>query len=121
MTTTKFEVQIRNMLHQMSPEKLHEMIDIVATSPDNMISSSDDVPDGLVTLNQAARDYDIKVTRIRNWVQRGHLEEQARLRGPGLGRILVRRLGVEQLIAHPPQRTGRPPSDVDAVLTANTT
>lgn len=68
-------------------------------------------PQLLLTLDEAAREFKVPVSTIRNWVQRGHLKTQGqRFHAPGGRRHLVDWDAVLYLILHPPKRTGRPPN-----------
>jgi hypothetical protein len=69
----------------------------------------DELPPGLITAEDAAIKYGKSASTIRTWVQRGHLEEKARLRGAAKrgGKLVISEAEIITRLAEPP-RQGRP-------------
>ena len=69
-----------------------------------------ELPEGLIDLPSAQRDYGCKADTLRSWVRRGHLTLMGRLRGasPGGGYLVVSKCELERRLAMPPNRGGRP-------------
>lgn len=74
----------------------------------------DEPPGGLIDLRTAAEKYGCSVGRLRQWVKRGHLLPQGRLkaRAPGGGVVLVDDSLVQRLLLDPP-KNGRPKTVLD--------
>ena len=68
-----------------------------------------ELPFGLIPVKEAAEKYDLKVSSIHAWIQRGHLIEKGRLRHPGKGggKVLINEMDLVSLIKNPP-KAGRP-------------
>ncbi len=61
----------------------------------------------LITLRQAAERFNITLSRLRSWCQRGHLKTRGH-RAQGRTSFVFAE-DVAELIANPPRPTGRPP------------
>ena len=74
----------------------------------------DELPEGLIDLRTAAEKYGCSVGRLRQWVKRGHLLPQGRLkaRAPGGGVVLVDASFLQRLLLDPP-KNGRPKTVLD--------
>ena len=101
------EAQIHDMVSTIAQQRKRQGRGANGHHADPPIYAPDDVPDGLVTLREAAETYGVKVGRLRNWAQRGHLTPRARMQSPGAPAILIRPGDVEEIIANPP-KAGRP-------------
>ena len=72
----------------------------------------DTLPDGLIDLPSAARKYGVKLSTIRSWVRRGHLDQAGLLKAParGGGYIVVDEAAFLRYMNSPRNRGGRPRS-----------
>jgi hypothetical protein len=75
-----------------------------------------ELPEGMIDLPKAARDYGCNIDTLRSWVRRGHLVSEGRLRGssPGGGFIVVSVAELEKHIASP-RKKGRKPRKICTV------
>lgn len=72
-----------------------------------------ELPEGLIDLPSAAREYGIQGATLRMWIQRGKLIRRGRLKAPaaGGGYVVVRKADIEYCKDHP-LKTGRKPKRV---------
>jgi hypothetical protein len=68
------------------------------------------LPPGLITLSDAAREYDLNHRTIRNWVRKGDLKVHGRLKGSakGGGFILLNEAALRVCVYLPKDKGGRP-------------
>ena len=81
-------------------------------SPDNYDPDTvyAELPEGLITLPEAARKYNVNRRTIQTWLRQNHITSKGRLRGSarGGGFVLVSEDELVRYIATP-KRIGRPP------------
>ena len=70
----------------------------------------DEVPEGLITLPDAAQKYRINIERLRGWVRYGHIRKYGKLKGPapGGGFVLLLEGAVVEWMNAPRNPGGRP-------------
>ena len=75
---------------------------------DDVIYEPGELPDGLIDLPSASKKYGIPGSTLRNWIRRGKLAAEGRLRAPaaGGGYVVVSQAGIEYCRDHP-RKTGR--------------
>ena len=68
-----------------------------------------ELPEGLIDLPSAMREYGCRRGRLDTWVQRGHLKVYGRLKGAarGGGYVVVSRTQVEERLAAKPNKSGK--------------
>ena len=68
-----------------------------------------ELPEGLIDLPSAMREYGCRRGRLDTWVQRGHLKVYGRLKGAarGGGYVVVSRTQVEERLAAEPNKSGK--------------
>ena len=59
-----------------------------------------------ITLKDAATKYDMRLTSLHNWLQRGHLTTLGRIKGPGPGGMIVIDEGELLHVLADPPKTG---------------
>ena len=69
----------------------------------------DQLPDGLITLTDAARKYGLNIGTLRTWVLLGYINKAGRLKGPARGGGFLL-LSEDEVLArvNTPRRPGRP-------------
>jgi len=90
---------------------IQSMADNGVMDLDKLVNGSHEL-DGLITTAEAATKYHITCARIHKWIARNKVHPSDR-RQPGIGHggmlLLIPEAEVAELVANPPQRTGRPP------------
>ena len=92
---------------KMSQANEDECEDFQAPGPDTVYN---ELPPGLVTISDAAREYDLNRWTIRNWVRKGALKTHGRLKGSakGGGFILINEADLQVCMYLPKDKGGRP-------------
>ncbi|MDP6714133.1 MAG: helix-turn-helix domain-containing protein [SAR202 cluster bacterium] len=111
----ELESEIRDAVSDgLSLGEIQELVTTIVAEDKNEESQKqvpiyDEVPPGLITAEDAASKYGKSASTIRTWVQRGHLEEKARLRGAAKrgGKLVIDEAELVARLAEPP-RQGRP-------------
>jgi len=95
----------------LSPDTVDQVINELMTKPQD-----------LITLEEAARLFEIPYGTLGRWVHKGHLEvkERRTYPAPGGGKVLVDKRDVEYLKLNPPKR-GRPKKEVSKKIIRNST
>ena len=109
------ESEIRDALADgVSLGELRELVSTLLAERRNHQTPSDvpiyqELPPGLIAINEAARKYQRSRRTFQAWIRRGLLELKGRLRAParGGGKLVVSEAELVALMANPP-RPGRP-------------
>ena len=92
---------------KMSLANEDECEDFQAAGPDTVYNK---LPPGLITLSDAAREYDLNHRTIRNWVRKGDLKVHGRLKGSAKrgGFIVLNEAALRVCMYLPKDKGGRP-------------
>ena len=92
---------------QVSLDDEADCEDFQAPAPDTIYT---ELPPGFLDLPSAARKYGLNEWTLRNWVRKGHVKMQGRIKGSakGGGFILVRDSELRLYIDTPKSKGGRP-------------
>ena len=113
----RLEAEIRDTVAEgLSLGEIQELVSIIVAErpkdePQGDIPIYDELPDGLITIAQAAQKYGRSRRTFQGWIRRGNLKLEGRLRASarGGGKLAVSEAELVTLIDTPP-KSGRPPS-----------